>query len=126
MARVQHPTNGTVVSLEGNLLERYRALGWAEPSALQVPVLLEKPEEVVAPIVGQNESEPADLADAQEAPAGEVPAESVDAVETVEIEAPRGNASLKDWAAYAMSKGVAGETLNGLKQSEIRALFAEK
>lgn len=57
----------------------------------------------------------------QEAP--EVPAE---VPEVKELEPPRGNASLEEWAEYALSKGVAGEDLNGLKQSEIRALFADK
>ena len=43
MARVQHPTAGTVVTLEGDLLERYLAAGWVDLSAQQEPVPLEKP-----------------------------------------------------------------------------------
>lgn len=36
---------------------------------------------------------------------------------------PAGNASRGDWEAYALSQGFAEEQLEGLKQSEIRALF---
>lgn len=38
---------------------------------------------------------------------------------------PAGNASRGDWEAYALSQGFAEEQLEGLKQSEIRALFDE-
>lgn len=110
MPRLQHPTAGTVVRCEGDLAAGLVLAGWTDTSVEQVPVLLEKPDEV------EDQDEAEDPADKQEETAEEVP----------ELEAPRGNASLEDWAIYAMSKGVAGETLDGLKQSEIRALFAEK
>lgn len=126
MPRLQHPTAGTVVRCEGDLAASLVLAGWADPSAVQVPVLLEKPDEVVTPILEQDESEAVDSVDELDDAAEEVPVDQEEAAEVVELEAPRGNASLEDWAAYAISKGVAGETLNGLKQSEIRALFAEK
>jgi colicin import membrane protein len=31
MARLQHPAAGTIVTVEGDLEERYRAAGWADP-----------------------------------------------------------------------------------------------
>lgn len=35
MARLQHPTAGTVVDIEGDLFDRYRASGWLEPGQQQ-------------------------------------------------------------------------------------------
>ena len=37
---------------------------------------------------------------------------------------PRGNASRDEWVAYALANGKTEDDLNGLKQGEIRALFA--
>jgi hypothetical protein len=37
---------------------------------------------------------------------------------------PRGNASRDEWVAYALANGKTEDDLNGLKQTEIRALFA--
>lgn len=39
--------------------------------------------------------------------------------------APRGNASLEEWAAYAIAQGVPGDALDGLKRDEIKQLLAE-
>lgn len=38
---------------------------------------------------------------------------------------PRGNASREEWVSYALANGKTEDDVNGLKQSEIRALFAE-
>lgn len=38
--------------------------------------------------------------------------------------APKGNASRDDWHEYALANGHTAEDLDGLKQSEIRALFS--
>jgi hypothetical protein len=38
---------------------------------------------------------------------------------------PRGNASREEWAAYALANGKTEDDINGLKQGEIRALFAD-
>jgi hypothetical protein len=38
---------------------------------------------------------------------------------------PRGNASREEWVSYAIANGKTEDDVNGLKQSEIRALFAE-
>lgn len=77
------------------------------------------------PIVEQDESEAVVPADELDDAAEEVPAEQDEVAEVAEVEAPRGNASLEDWANYAISKGVAGETLDGLKRDEIKQLVAE-
>jgi hypothetical protein len=37
---------------------------------------------------------------------------------------PRGNASREEWATYALANGKTEDDLHGLKQGEIRALFA--
>lgn len=42
-----------------------------------------------------------------------------------EDKAPAGNASTEVWHAYALSHGKTSADLDGLKQSEIRALFTE-
>ena len=38
---------------------------------------------------------------------------------------PRGNASREEWVAYALANGKTEDDLTGLKQTEIRALFAD-
>lgn len=38
---------------------------------------------------------------------------------------PRGNASREEWAAYALANGKTEDDINGLKQTEIRALFSD-
>ncbi|MCT9624291.1 hypothetical protein HWD94_04025 [Pseudarthrobacter equi] len=38
---------------------------------------------------------------------------------------PRGNASRDEWVAYALANGKTEDDLNGLKQGEIRELFAD-
>ena len=38
---------------------------------------------------------------------------------------PRGNASREEWAAYALANGKTEDDITGLKQTEIRALFAD-
>lgn len=45
MPRLTHPSAGTVVTLEGDLEERYRAAGWvdADASAQQEEATTEKP-----------------------------------------------------------------------------------
>ena len=43
MARLVHPTAGTVVTVEGDLESLYRATGWAEESAKQDEAPSEKP-----------------------------------------------------------------------------------
>ena len=37
---------------------------------------------------------------------------------------PRGNASREEWVSYALANGKTEDDVNGLKQGEIRALFA--
>ncbi|KQR02487.1 hypothetical protein ASF72_10660 [Arthrobacter sp. Leaf141] len=39
---------------------------------------------------------------------------------------PRGNASREEWVAYALANGKTEDDLTGLKQGEIRELFAER
>lgn len=46
LARLQNPVTGTVVSVEGDLEERYRARGWSEPDT-QTREPLAAPEEPV-------------------------------------------------------------------------------
>jgi hypothetical protein len=38
---------------------------------------------------------------------------------------PRGNASREEWVAYALANGKTEDDITGLKQTEIRALFAD-
>jgi len=49
LARLIHPTAGTVVTVEGDLEGRYRAAGWgdADAPAQQVEAPSEKPKPVV-------------------------------------------------------------------------------
>lgn len=45
MPKLKHPTVGTVVTVEGDLADRYRAAGWAEESATQDKATSEKPKQ---------------------------------------------------------------------------------
>lgn len=54
-------------------------------------------------------------------PAEEVPTE----VSTPELVEPKGNASLDEWRAYAIQKGVDEDELEDLKREEIKALLED-
>ena len=51
--------------------------------------------------------------------------ESTEVADTDEAVKPGGNASKQVWHDYALDQGFAEEQLDGLKQSEIRALFED-
>lgn len=53
------------------------------------------------------------------------PADNEHIADGSELFEPKGNASLEEWSAYAIQKGIDAEALSGLKREEVKALLSE-
>lgn len=53
------------------------------------------------------------------------PTDDADGEDGEELAEPKGNASLEEWQAYAVAKGIPAENVAELKREEIKQLLAE-
>lgn len=116
MTLVKGP-NGLVIDVAPSVASGL--IGGGHVEAIESDTEVEDTEEVSEDPSIEDEDDEADQAEASDTEAEEDEAESGD------VTKPGGNASKQVWYDYALNQGFAEEQLDGLKQSEIRALFED-
>lgn len=116
MTLVKGP-NGLVVDVAPSVASGL--IGGGHVVAVDSDTEVEDTEEVTEDPSIEDEDDEADQAEDSDTELEE------DEPETGDVAKPGGNASKQVWYDYALNQGFAEEQLDGLKQSEIRALFED-